>query len=175
MDLPTNSAKKRSNEQTGYRAAHHDGSAFWGLLTYIHEQPLHSAGWPAIGLIKSHDLDPIRSFAGRIASDRLQGAALGLDRVHREHVRFLASGDDEPAAGVDVETARLLLRRRACEVDQLSVRAINAQRPDRARRTLGGIEEATVRAEMKIGRPDVVIGVAQDLARASRADRAPRH
>ena len=125
-------------------------------------------------LIKSHDLNPIRPFAGRIASNCLQGAALGLDRVHREHVRFLARDDDELAGRVDVEPARLLLRRRASEIDQLSARAINAERPNRARRALGGVEEAAVRGEVKIRGPDVVIGVAaRGLVRAG-VPTAPR-
>src|SRR5215510_5461965 len=108
-------------------------------------------------LIKGQDLNPIRPFASRITSDWLQGAALGLDRVRCEHVRFFARDDDELAARVDVEPARLLLRRRASEVDQLSVRAVNAERPDRARRALRGVEEAAVRSEVKIRGPDVVI------------------
>src|SRR6266446_3508971 len=117
-------------------------------------------------LVEGDDFDPVRALACRVASDRLQRAGLGVDRVGRDRVRLLA-GDDYKAAGrVDIETAGLLLGRRASEIGELSARGIDAEGAERARRALRGVEKAAVRREMKIRSPDVVVGVPRGLVRA---------
>src|SRR5262249_8234822 len=65
----------------------------------------------------------VRALAGGIASDQFERAILGVDRIRRERVRFLAGDDHEAAGGIDGEPAGLLLGRRASEVTQLSARA----------------------------------------------------
>src|SRR5712672_2782712 len=51
-------------------------------------------------LVKGDDFDPVRTLAGRIASDRLRRAGLGVDRVRRDGVRLLAGHDNEAAGRV---------------------------------------------------------------------------
>ena len=109
----------------------------------------------AHALVERDNLNPVRAFAGRIASDRLQRTALGVDRVRGERVGLLAGHDDEAAARVDGEAARLLLGRRAAEIGELSARAVDAEGAQRARRALGRIEEAAVRREVKVCGPVV--------------------
>src|ERR1700719_1317527 len=105
---------------------------------------------PNIALVKGDDFDPVRALAGRVASDRLQRAGLSVDRVRRDSVRLLAGHDNESAGRVDIETAGLLLGRRASEIGELSTRGIDAEGGERARRALRSVEKAAVRREVKI-------------------------
>src|SRR5262252_3741690 len=88
-------------------------------------------------LVERDNLNPIRPLAGRVASDRLQGAAFRVDRVRRDGVRLLAGYDDEAAGRIDGEAARLFLSRRAAEIRELSACGIDAERAERARGALG--------------------------------------
>src|SRR4029077_12078098 len=97
-----------------------------------------------IALVKGDDFHPVRALAGRVASDRLQRAGLNVDRVRRDSVRLLAGHDNESAGRVDIETAGLLLRRRASEIGGLSTRGIDAEGGERARRALRSVEKAAV-------------------------------
>src|SRR3984893_11613044 len=100
---------------------------------------------PNIALVKGDDFDPVRALAGRVASDRLQRAGLSVDRVRRDSDRLLAGHDNESAGRVDIETAGLLLGRRASEIGELSTRGIDAEGGERARRALRSVEKAAVR------------------------------
>ena len=75
-------------------------------------------------LVEGDDFDPVRALAGRVASNRLQRAGLGVDRVGRDRVRLLAGDDNEAAGRIDIETAGLLLGRRASEIGELSARGV---------------------------------------------------
>src|SRR5438105_15199701 len=126
-------------------------------------------------LVKGDDFDPVRALAARVASDRLQRAGLSIDRVRRDSVRLLAGYDNEAAGRVDIETAGLLLGRRASEIGELSARGIDAEGGERARRALRRVEKAAVRREVKIGSPDVVVGVPRGLVGAGRSDGSAAH
>src|SRR3984893_17281304 len=91
-------------------------------------------------LVEGDDFDPVRAPACRVASDRLQRAGLGVDHVGRDRVRLLAGDDYEAAGRVDIETAGLLLGRRASEIGELSARGIDAEGAERARCALRGLE-----------------------------------
>src|SRR5579872_2706223 len=126
-------------------------------------------------LVKGDDFDPVRALACRVAPDQLERAGLGVDLVGSDHVRLLAGNDDEAAGRVDIETARLLLGRRAPEIGQLSACSVDAKGSECARCTLCGVKKATVRREVKIRRPDVIVGVPRGLVRAGRSDGSTRH
>jgi D-alanyl-D-alanine carboxypeptidase/D-alanyl-D-alanine-endopeptidase (penicillin-binding protein 4) len=127
----------------------------------------------SIALLEGDDLDPIRALAGRKASDRLERTALGIDRVRRDCVRLLAGNNNEAAGRVDAEAAGLFLGWRASKIGELSALGFDAERAERARRTLGGIEKAAVRRKAKIRSPDVIVRVPR--GRAGRSDCAARH
>src|SRR5215813_5882112 len=123
-------------------------------------------------LVEGKDLNPVRALAGGIASDQFERAIPGVDRIRRERVRLLP-GDDHKAAGrISGKPAGLLLGRRASEICQLSARPIHPQRAERARRPLGGVEKTAIRREVKVGGPDVIVGIARGLVRARGANRA---
>src|SRR5262249_59612828 len=75
-----------------------------------------------LALVKGEDFDPVCALSCRIASDQLQRAGLGVDHVGRDRVRQFAGDDHEAAAWVDIESARLLLGRRASEIGERSAR-----------------------------------------------------
>ena len=126
-------------------------------------------------LVEGDDFDPVCALSCRVASDRLQRAGLGVDRVGRDRVRQFAGDDYEAAGRVDIETARLLLGRRASEIGELSARGIDAEGAQRARCALRGVEKAAVWREVKIRCPDIVGGVPRGLVRAGRPDGSTRY
>src|SRR5258706_12661287 len=90
--------------------------------------------------LRRHDLDPVRSLARRIASQEL-GCPIGPDRVDGDRVRFFARDNDVLAAGIDRETARLLLGRDVCEPGEPSARGINTERRKRVAGAFDGVQE----------------------------------
>src|SRR5437773_10063047 len=80
-------------------------------------------------LVEGDDFDPVRALACRVASDRLQRAGLGVDRVGRDRVRQLAGDDYEAAGRIDIETAGLLLGRRASEIGELPLAVSTRKAP----------------------------------------------
>jgi hypothetical protein len=93
-------------------------------------------------LVEGDDFDPVRALACRVASDRLQRACLGVDRVGRDRVRQFAGDDYEAAGRIDIETSGLLLGRGASEIGELPARGIDAEGAERARCALRGVEKA---------------------------------
>src|SRR5260370_40712447 len=110
------------------------------------EQCLQSRSRPTCfrALVEGDDFDPVRALACRVAADRLQRAGLGVDRVGRDRVRLLAGDDYEAAGRADIETAGLLLGRRASEIGELSAPGIDAEGAGAGRRALRGGEKAAV-------------------------------
>src|SRR5258707_1056293 len=85
-------------------------------------------------------------------------------RTERHDVRQFAGHDDKAAGRIDTESAWLLLGRRAAEIGELAARAIDAEGRNRARRALRGVKKAAVGRKMKIGSPDIVVGVSRRRA-----------
>src|SRR3981081_2361542 len=83
--------------------------------------------------IEADDLDPVRALPGRILLQQLERASRLLDRVDRDRFRLFPGGDEEPSPGIDRESARLLLRRRAREVGELPASRIDAERGEGVR------------------------------------------
>src|SRR2546426_2434746 len=73
--------------------------------------------------IEADDLDPVRALPGRILLQQLERASRLLDRVDRDRFRLFPRGDEKPSFGIDRESARLLLRRRAREIAELPARS----------------------------------------------------
>ena len=63
--------------------------------------------------IETDDLHPVGAFSGRVLADGLERAARLLDRIDRNGFRFFPARDQEPALGIDRESARLALGGRA--------------------------------------------------------------
>src|SRR5882672_4739673 len=114
--------------------------------------------------IEADDLDPVRTFPGRILLQQPERAARLLDRVVRDRFRLFPRGDEEPSPGIDRESARLLLRRRAREIAELPACRIDAERGESVRGALRGVQEFSVRGQVQVSGPDVVVGVARRAA-----------
>src|SRR5512144_3161341 len=95
--------------------------------------------------VEADDLHPVRAFPTRILLEQPERPAGRLDRVHRDRVRLLPGRDQEPPLRIDREAAWLLLGGRAPEVGELPGLGVDAERPQRARRALGDVEELAVR------------------------------
>src|SRR5262249_22968517 len=102
-------------------------------------------------------------------------ARLGVDCVGRDRVRLLAGDDYEAAGRIDIETARLLLSRRASEICELSGCGIDAEGAQRTRCALRGVEKAAVWREVKIRCRDILGGVPRGLVRTGRPNGSARY
>src|SRR2546426_5863752 len=97
--------------------------------------------------IEADDLDPVRALPGRILLQQLERASRLLDRVDRDRFRLFPRGDEKPSFGIDRESARLLLRRRAREIAELPACRLDAERGERVRGALRGVQEFSVRGQ----------------------------
>src|SRR5437016_10803021 len=125
--------------------------------------------------IEADDLHPVRAFAGRVLADRIQRAARRVDGVCGEGLRLLAGDDHESSGGIDLEAARLFLGGGAAKIGELAGRVIDAEGADAVAGALRGVQELSVRGEVQVGGPDVVVGVARGLVGAGSAHGAARH
>ncbi len=99
------------------------------------------------------ELHPVRLLAGGIGFQLGERAAALVDRIDRHAVGELADRGEVTPRRIDVEAARLLLRRHAADRGQLAACCVDLVAGERVGGALGGVEEAAVRGDVDVGGP----------------------
>ncbi len=107
---------------------------------------------------KLHEFDPVRVFASRILSDRLERAGLFVDAIYAHLRRQLSDCQQIVSRRIDIESTRLLLGLPCANSRERARFPVDAKRGKRARGPFRCKQETAVRRQMNVGAPGLIAG-----------------